>query len=77
MKITQEKFDEIVTKLDEITTDIATDYQQLLDENKKLKEELGTLEVSDESFAKHEARIAQLQGLGASVENPVPDPPVE
>lgn len=65
---TQERFDALMGRLDTVTTDIAADYKKLLDEI-----QAGT--ISEESFAKHEANIAKLEELGASVENPVPEPP--
>lgn len=75
MAKSQERFDAIIARLDTITTDIAADYQKLLDE-------VRAGGVSDESFARAEANIATLEALGASVDNPVPeeppvDPPVE
>lgn len=70
----QERFDLLMGRLDTVTTDIAQDYKTLLDAAKDT--------ISEESFAKHEANIAKLEVLGASVENPVPPvvppvPPVE
>lgn len=70
MATSQERFDAIIARLDTITTDIAADYKKLLDE-------VRAGGVSDESFAKAEANIATLEALGASVDNPVPEPPVE
>lgn len=70
MATSQERFDALMGRLDTVTTDIAADYKQLL-------EAVQAGGVSDESFAKHEANIAVLETLGASVENPVPEPPVE
>lgn len=64
----QERFDELNTRLDTITNNIAEDYQSLLDQ-------IGKGSISEESFAKHEANIARLEGIGASVENPVPEDP--
>lgn len=68
----QERFDLLMERLDKVTTDIATDYKTLL-------EAVQAGGISEESFAKHEANIAKLEELGASVENPVPpvDPPAE
>lgn len=67
----QERFDALMARLDAATNDIATDYQTLLDAVKDT--------ISEESFAAHEANIARLEALGASVDNPVPpvEPPVE
>lgn len=73
MAKSQERFDLLMGRLDTITTDIAEDYKTLL-------EAVQAGGISDESFAKHEANIAKLEELGASVENPVPPvepPPVE
>lgn len=69
----QERFDILMGRLDVITNDIAADYAQLL---KAIED--GADSISEESFAKHEANIAKLEELGASVENPVPpvEPPV-
>lgn len=64
----QERFDALMARLDTVTTDIAGDYKQLLDEIAK-----GS--ISDESFTLHEANIAKLEALGASVENPIPPDP--
>lgn len=61
----QERFDAILGRIDTVTTNIAADYQKLLDEVKA-----GT--VSDESLAKAEENIAKLETLAASVDNPVP-----
>jgi hypothetical protein len=71
MAKTQERFDQLMNRLDTVTTDIATDYKTLLE-----AVQAGT--VSEESLAKHEANIAKLEELGKSVDNPVPtEPPVE
>lgn len=67
----QERFDLLMGRLDTVTTDIATDYQTLLDAVKN-----GDT-ISEESWAKHEANITKLEALGASVENPVPTPTPE
>jgi hypothetical protein len=61
----QERFDAILSRIDTVTTNIAQDYQILIDEVKA-----GT--VSDESLAKAEANVAKLEELAASKENPVP-----
>jgi ketol-acid reductoisomerase len=61
----QERFDALMARLDKATTDIAADYKQLL-------EEVKSGNISEESFATHEANITKLEELGASVENPVP-----
>lgn len=73
MATSQERFDQIIGRLNTITSDIATDYQTLLDAIKN------NTPITEESFAAAEANIAILEQLGASVENPVPpvEPPVE
>lgn len=72
MAKSQERFDLLMARLDTVTTDIAGDYKTLL-------EAIQADSISEESFAKHEANIAKLEELGASVDNPVPpvEPPVE
>lgn len=70
MAKSQERFDLLMGRLDKVSNDIAADYAQLL---KAVQE--GADSVSEESFAKHEANIDKLEALGASVENPVPEPP--
>lgn len=72
MKITQEKFLQIIGDLDTITTDVAADYQELKDEI--VKAQNAGFEVDDAVVAKADANIATLKALGASVENPVPAP---
>ena len=71
MATSQERFDVLMGRLDTVSNDIAADYAQLL----KAIQDGGAGSISEESFAKHEANIAKLETLGASVENPVP--PVE
>lgn len=66
----QERFDQLMARLDLVTNDIAADY-------KKLLELLADGTISEESFAAHEANIAKLEALGASVDNPVPEPPTD
>lgn len=61
----QERFDAILTSLNDVTNQIASDYQKLLDEVKN-----GT--VSDESLAAAEANITKLQQIAASNDQPVP-----
>jgi hypothetical protein len=68
MATQQERFDAIIGRLNTITSDIAADYQLLLDAVKN------NTPISEESFAAAEANIAVLEQLGASVENPVPVP---
>lgn len=70
MAKSQERFDLLMGRLDTITTNIAEDYKTLLAAVQE-----GT--ISEESFTKHEANIAKLEELGASVENPVPEPTPE
>jgi len=67
MPTNQENFDALMSRLNVATNDIAADYQKLLDEAKNNS-------VSAESIAAAEANIAKLEALGASVENPVPEP---
>lgn len=62
----QERFDAILTRLDAVTTDIATDFKTFVQEVKD-----GT--VSDESLAKAETNITTLEQLAASKENPIPN----
>lgn len=75
MATQQERFDLLVARLDTISNDIAADYAQLL----KAVQDGTVNKISEESFAAHEANIAKLEALGASVENPVPpvEPPAE
>ena len=63
----QEQFDALMTRLDTVTNDIAADYQKLLDE-------IQNNTVSQESLDKAAANIQKLETLGASVDNPVPEP---
>lgn len=65
MALNQAQFDEMVDRLNKVTDDIAADYKKLLDEIEAGK-------ITDESVAAAKARLAQLEALGASVENPVP-----
>ena len=64
----QETFDALLVRLNLTTNDIAADL-------KLLKEQIAAGTVSDESLAKLDANIAGLEALGASTENPVPEPP--
>lgn len=66
MPTNQEIFDAQLARLDTVTNDIAADYQKLIDD-------AAAKGVSAESLAKHEANVARLEGIGASVENPVPE----
>lgn len=70
MAKSQEQFDTLMARLDTVTNDIAADYQKLLDE-------IQSNTVSPASIAAAEANIAKLETLGASVANPVPEPPAE
>lgn len=70
MATRQEQFDALISRLNTVTNDIAADYKKLLEEAK-------TNSVSAESIAAGEAHVATLEGLGASVENPVPEEPTE
>lgn len=68
----QERFDAILTSLNETTNEIAADYQALLDQ-------INNDSVSDESLAKAEENIAKLKQIAASNDQPVPGtdiPPV-
>jgi predicted phage gp36 major capsid-like protein len=65
MAKTQERFDDLMTRLNTITNDIAADYQKLLDE-------ITNNSVSDASLTAAEENIAKLESLGASVDNPIP-----
>lgn len=67
----QERFDQIMARLNTITSDIAADYKKLLEAIQN-----GDT-ISEESFAAAEANIAILETLGASVDNPVPEPTPE
>lgn len=71
MATNKENFDLLMGRLDVITTNIAEDYQTLLDAIKNGTEG----QVTAEQIATHEANIAKLEVIGASVENPVPPPP--
>lgn len=70
MATRQEEFDALIGRLNTVTNDIAADYQKLLDE-------IANNSVSAESLANAAANIATLESLGASVSNPVPEPPAE
>lgn len=71
MATSQERFDAIIARLNTITSDIAADYKKLLDAVQN-----GDT-ISEESFAAAEANITVLETLGASVDNPVPEPTPE
>lgn len=64
----QEQFDAMVARLNTATNDIAADL-------KLLKDQIAAGTVSDESLAKLDADIVKLEALGASTDNPIPDPP--
>lgn len=68
MALTQQQFNELIARLNTVTNDIAEDYQKLLDE-------IQAGNISDESVAEAKANIERLEALGASVSNPVPEPP--
>lgn len=61
----QERFDAMLTRMNDVTNNIAEDFKLFIDEAKQ-----GT--VSDESLAKAEANVTTLEQLAASKENPVP-----
>lgn len=63
----QEQFDAALERLNTTTNDIAADLTLL-------KEQIQNGTVSDESLARLDANVATLEALGASTENPVPDP---
>lgn len=64
----QEQFDALMDRLNTVTNDIAADYQKLLNE-------IQNNTVSPASIEAAKANIEKLEGLGASVENPVPEEP--
>lgn len=64
----QERFDTILTNLDNVTNDLAADFALFIQEAKD-----GT--VSDESLAKAETNVETLKALAASKENPTPGTP--
>lgn len=70
MATRQEEFDALMGRLNVVTNDVAADYAKLL-------EEIANNSVSAESIAAGEANVAILEALGASVSNPVPEPPAE
>ena len=61
----QERFDNILTRMDAVTTDLAGDFKTFVQEVKD-----GT--VSDESLEKAEQNITILEQLAASKENTIP-----
>lgn len=65
MATKQERFDAILTSLNETTNEIAADYQALLDEVRN-----GT--VSEASLAAAEQNITRLKEIAASNDQPVP-----
>ena len=70
---TQERFDAILSGIDQVTNEIAADYQALIEEAKNKT-------VSDESLARAEANVARLREVAASNDQPVPGtdiPPVD
>ena len=67
MPTRQEEFDALMARLNTVTNDIAADYAKLL-------AEIANNSVSAESIAAGNANVAILEALGASVENPVPEP---
>jgi len=67
MPTRQEDFDQLVTDLNDVTNDIAADYEKLLGE-------IANNSVSAESIATAKANVEKLKALGASVDNPVPTP---
>lgn len=70
----QERFDKILSDINDATNDIAADQQKLL-------EEIKAGSVTDESLAKAEQNVAALQAIGAQVDSSTPpvdeEPPVE
>lgn len=68
MATRQEDFNALMGRLNVTTNDIAADYKKLLDQ-------IANDTVTPESIAAATADVAILEGLGASVSNPVPEPP--
>ena len=68
MPTRQEDFDQLVSDLNAVTNDIAADYEKLLGE-------IANNSVSSESIATAKANVEKLKALGASVDNPIPEPP--
>lgn len=68
MATRQEEFNALIGRLNTVTNDIAADYAQLL-------AEIANNSVSAASIAEGHANVAALEALGASVANPVPEPP--
>lgn len=68
----QEIFNASLDRLNTTTNDIAADLTLL-------KKQIADGTVSDESLARLDANVATLEALGASTENPIPEPtpPVE
>jgi hypothetical protein len=66
----QEQFDELLTRLDAATTEIASDLQALRDE-------LAAGTINDASLATLDAKIAQLEAMGADPADPIPTDPIE
>lgn len=66
----QEQFDAMIQRLNAATNDIAADLA-------KLKADIQNGTVSDASLQQLDTNIQQLEALGASTENPVPEPPAE
>jgi DNA repair ATPase RecN len=65
MATKQERFDTVLSRIDAVTTEIAQDYQTLLDEVRN-----GT--VSDASLERAEQNIARLEAIAKSNDTPVP-----
>lgn len=66
----QDQFNELLTRMDAATTEIANDL-------KTLREEAAAGSISDASLATLDAKIAQLEAMGQDPADPIPDPVVE
>lgn len=64
------QFEAALARIDAATTDIAADLQALKDQ---IAGAGLSSEVESEVLAKLEAAASKLEGIGGSVENPVPD----
>lgn len=68
----QEQFESVLSRIDTATTKIADQLRELKDQiaNQGLP-----AEVEDQVLARLETAATQLEAVGASPENPVPDVP--
>jgi hypothetical protein len=67
---TEEQFQSAIQRIDDATTDIANDIRSLKDQ---IADQGLPADVEESILAKLESTAAQLEAIGASVENPVPD----